>query len=109
LDRRVQNDLDKYVDKSVRDRIEESVKNLDMWTAAFEISQSGVFSKTDQDKFTEIFGKEMLLGLVGFMDGIPTTELETALHRKLMEAREELELLIPSRFEEVLASLSKWA
>jgi hypothetical protein len=106
LDARIQKDLDKYVDSSIRARIEECTKNLKMWMAAHEISQDGVFSKAEQEKFSKLFGKDTLDSVARFMKGIPASDLEDTIYGKVRSARSELEALVPTSFEEIVSGFN---
>ena len=107
LDKRIQSDLDKYVDSAVRKKIDDAKHNLSMWMAAFEIVQGGKFSKEDQVKFGNSFGEEILDKLVGFLNNLSVSEIQSTVFTKIEEARHELESLIPYSFEGELKTLKQ--
>lgn len=108
LDRLIEGDMDKYVDASAKKVIAEAKSNLSMWMAAFEIVQSEMFSRSDQDKFREKFGQDILDSLKGFLQGLSPEEVEKAVFCKVESARIELERIIPNGFEKEVSLLAKW-
>lgn len=58
LDLNVTKDLDKYVDSSVRKKIDEIDADLYMWRCVYEIVSKGAFSKPDQLAFKNEFGEQ---------------------------------------------------
>ena len=108
LDKKIQSDINKYVDKSSQIMIDEAKNDLSMWMAAFEIVQDDKFSKEEQEQFKESFGLEMFDKLVGFLKNFSKHELHDAVFEKVEYARKELESLIPLSFEDELKTLKKW-
>lgn len=108
LDRKIKNDMDKYVDFSAKNLISEAKANLSMWMAAFEIVQKDKFSKSDQDKFKKEFGQETLDSLINYLKSLPHTDVEKSVFGKVEDARKKLEHLIPKGFEKEVGLLMKF-
>lgn len=108
LDKRIQIDFEKFVDGSARQRIDDAKRNLAMWMTAYDIVQKGQFSKADQNQFKKIFDKDTLLKLKSFLSALTADETERVVFEKIEEARGELESLIPTNFENEIASIQRW-
>jgi len=108
LDKRIQSDLDKYVDGPAKNQIEKVKENLAIWMSVYEIVQDKLFSKNEQDKFAQRFGKDTLDRLKNYLKDIPESEVENIIYERLKAAREELEMLIPNSFESEIQTISKW-
>lgn len=101
LDERVRQDFIRYVDGPVHERIERCKQNLAMWLAAREIVKDGSFGRDEQNAFREMFGEDLLAKLVSFLLDQNTNEVEEAVYERVRNSREELESVIPSKFEDV--------
>ncbi len=99
LDGRVEADLDRFVDGPARRIIDEAKDNLGIWMAANEAVTDGVFKRDEQAIVAKLFGEEMLEKLKNFLAGLPSSEARTAVHERMMAARQELEDVIPDSFE----------
>jgi len=108
LDRKIEEDMDKYVDNSARNLISEAKSNLSMWMTALEIVQKDKFSKSDQDKFKKKYGPETLDSLINYLKGLSQADAEKTVFGKVEGARKKLEHLIPKKFEREVDSLIKY-
>ena len=72
-----------------------------MWLAAREIVKDGSFGRDEQNAFREMFGEDLLAKLVSFLLDQNTNEVEEAVYERVRNSREELESVIPSKFEDV--------
>lgn len=106
LDKKIQDDLNKYIDGSAKEQINNAKINLAMWTATFNIVQEKKFTKKAQKEFSNKFGNDMLISLINFMDNIDSSEIENEIYKKLKEARDDLERLAPLSFESEISKFT---
>ena len=99
LDRRVESDMDRFVDGPARRMIEDAKGNLGIWMAAYKAIEDGVFKRDEQAAISELFGDEMLDKLKNYLAGLSSFEVQSAVFERLMAARQELEVAIPDSFE----------
>ncbi|MFK5984809.1 MAG: M48 family metallopeptidase [Pseudomonadota bacterium] len=107
LDEKVRGDLEKYVDGSARAMIKDAKIEIRMWTRMYEIIQQGKFSKSDQSAFSDEYGQDILDKMIHFLDGEANSDVEDMVFSKVKEAREELERLIPSGFNDEVKILGE--
>jgi len=107
LDRRIENDMEKFVDGPAKRRIEEAKDNLAIWIAANHAVQDGAFDKIEQEKIAEMFGGNICDKLKVFLSDIPGSEVQETVYERMKSAREELEILIPSGLEEAVRKIQK--
>jgi len=105
LDEKISDDLEKYVDGSVRKMINESKEKLSMWVATLEIINSGKFSKESQKQFQTVYGEDKLESLLAFLSNVDTKDVKSMVSLKLEEAKQELQELIPNSFNNELESI----
>ena len=105
IDESIEKDLHKYVDSPARNRIEQAKENLSMWKMAREITEDKVFDKSEQRRFSEVFGEKTLASLKNFLKDIPGSRVQEKLDERVRNARDELEVLIPSAFAEEVAKI----
>ena len=107
LDEKVKQDFRRYVDGPAHEKIEQCKHDLKMWLGALEIAKDGRFGNDEQNTFREMFGAELLERLVSFFTDLSSDEVEEAVYERVRNAREQLESVIPSTFEDVYAELCK--
>ncbi len=99
LDRRIQIDCDRYVDGPARKVIANAEENLLLWVVANQIVEDGVLDKNEQKLAASVIGKKNLERLKSYLSEISKSDVHDEVYEKLKQAREELERIIPSRFE----------
>ena len=105
LDQRVERDLQRFVDGALKKQIEETKRDLLLWTITYEITQTGSFSKTLQLKMRRMFDDDTIDRLISFLGGLKHDELEEVIYAKLSATRAQLESLIPQTFESELGEI----
>jgi hypothetical protein len=105
VDNKVKKDLDRYVDQASRREIERAKEDVAIWMAASDIIQKEKFTKADQEKFRNRFGKDILMSMLNFFDNAKKDEVTHEVYGRLQQARNELESLIPNCFEEEVSKL----
>jgi len=105
LDKRIEDDMDTFIDGPARQLIEEAKENLAIWVAANQAVQDGAFSKDEQSAIAEMFGEPILDKLKGFLSDVPASEVQDIVYERLKAAREELEGLIPSGLEDTVRDI----
>ena len=108
INKQIQSDLDKHVDKPARKQIQELKEDLAMWMAAYEIVQDDLFTKKEQVAFSKEFGADTLERLLIFLQDIPASEIEEIVYERVKAARDALESLIPSSFESEVSTIRQW-
>ena len=105
LDRRVERDLQRFVDGAIKVRIDEAKKDLLLWMMTYEILQSGAFAKHLQLRMRQIFNEDTIDRLLTFIGGLSRSELDEVIHEKVRTTRTRLEGLIPQTFESELSGI----
>jgi len=107
LDRRVEKDLQRFVDGAIKKQIDDAKKDLLLWTMAYEIMQTGAFTKNVQTKMKQIFGNETVDKLLLFIGDLTQSELDEVIYGKVKSTRSHLETLIPETFEVEIRNMKK--
>jgi hypothetical protein len=107
IDSYIRRDMDKFIDGPAKLLIAEAKENLAIWVAANQAVQDGILDKTEQGKIAEMFGKEVLNKLKGFISDISPLEVQDLVYQRMKIAREELESLIPSGLEDTVREIHK--
>ena len=105
IDESIEKDLHRYIDGPIRNRIERAKENFSMWKMAREITEDKVFDKSEQTRFSEVFGEKTLASLKNFLQDIPGSRVQEVLDERVRIARDELEVLIPSAFAEEVTKI----
>lgn len=99
LDRRIEVDMDRFVDGPARKVIEDAKENLGFWMTAYRAVEDGILKREEQAVISELFGEKTLQKLKNFLSGLSPAEAQSAVHDRLVAARHELEIAIPESFE----------
>lgn len=99
VDENIERDLDRYVDGPAKRTIGAAVEELALWMSAYEIVQAGVFTKERQQLVARLFDVQTMERLKVFLSDVPKSEADGILFRRVDEARQTLEGLIPMTFE----------
>ena len=105
LDQRIKKDLEDFIDGPILAKIEEAKNNLKLWVAAENITKDGVFDKDEQIVFQNMFDKEIMDQLIGFIKGISPAEIKNVISLKIEDAKNEIQYLIPDAFEDETANI----
>ena len=105
LDRKILQDLDKYVDRAAKAKMQEAKKSLHMWMAAYKVVEDGRFEKHEQESFKELFGEETFDKFLNFLNSLSETEVLGAVQGKVASSLEELESLMPSSFKKEVETI----
>jgi hypothetical protein len=107
LDQRILKDMDRFIDAPSRIIIDDARENLSIWVAASHAVADGVFDKNEQTVFADMFGISILERLKSFLSDLPASEVEEAVFDRMKSAREDLEQIIPSGFNQVYAEIQE--
>ena len=107
LDERIERDLQNYVDGPVRQQIEIAKRNVALWLYVFHAIKDGVFDKSEQQKFAELFDEAMLKKLIGMFDGMGRDDVARRVNDKVRESQRELHQMMPSSYEVELQKISR--
>jgi len=98
IDERIERDLRRFVDGTVKGQIDEAIADLMLWSATYEVIHTGSFSRKAQFEMELLFGRDAVARLRSFLGDLDQREVANVVHERVIEARERLEALVPSRF-----------
>ncbi len=107
LDKRIETDLRNYVDGPARKKIEEAKENLVMWLSVRQIAEDNNFSKSEQEQFAELFGKQALKSMKNYLQAIPAGQIRETIDKRAESARQELIAIIPNASAEEIAKIER--
>lgn len=93
LNRRIEQDLDLYVDGSYREKLEVLKSEMKLWQFMDEVAQEGVFTREKQSAFSSQFGEEDLYRIKLFIADMTMLEIKKLVQQKLVEAEQTLEAM----------------
>jgi hypothetical protein len=91
----VRKDLDKYIDKPARKKIEALESDLLFWMSVKQATLSGKLTKEDRQKLAHKFGEILLEKLISAIQGMDIDEVAAFLNQKITEASQDLTILVP--------------
>ncbi len=106
LDKRIDDDFKRYVDGEARERIEQAKKNLSMWLVVRQIVDR--FSKDEQEKFANLYGREKLESLKNYLQSISPAEIHKSVDKRIADAREKLVSMIPLASAKEIEKIEKF-
>jgi hypothetical protein len=77
IDKKIQKDIDKYVDPAAIEIIKELKDSVKLWLSASLIIEDGRFDKNEQEQFERSFGKDKLEKLKVFISS-PNAKMNVA-------------------------------
>jgi len=104
IDKKIQHDIDKYVDPAAGDIINELKDSVRLWLSASIIIEDERFDKNEQDQFEKMFGKAKLEKFKVF---ISNPNAKKNISNKLELSIEKLSLKIPSKYSKELKLIEK--
>lgn len=107
LDKRIETDLRKYVDGPARKKIEKAKKNLSMWIFVLQIAEDNNFSKSEQEKFAKLFGKQTLKSMKNYLQALSAEQIRESINKRAESARQELIAIIPSTATEEISKIER--
>lgn len=107
LDKRIETDFRNYVDGPTRRKIEQAKENFSMWLAVCHVVEDNTFSKSEQRKFAELFGKRTVENLKEYLQTIPTAQIRKTIDKRANDARKELIAMIPKASTEEIAKIEQ--
>jgi hypothetical protein len=107
LDQQIENDLNRFVDGPTKRLIEDAKEDLAIWMAAQHAVQDGAFDKNEQAVISDRFGSEILDRLKNYLSDLPASEVQDIVFQRMKSAREDLENMIPSSFEDEIEEIQK--
>ncbi len=107
LDRKVEDELDKFVEGPVREKLDETKQEVALWMAAQEIIRDGKFDKKEQNKFHEMFGQALLEKMKGFFADSDRGRVLKDVESKASESKRKLQEMMPSTFDSSYSEIKK--
>ena len=106
VDKKIEADLDRYVDGPLRDQLEIVKRNLAFWLSTSHVTADGVFDKQEQSIIRENFGDEMLSKLITSLSGLEKDDVESFISAKINQSHQELVAAFPSDYESVIENIT---
>ena len=107
IDKHIEADLINYVDGPARKKIEEAKENLSIWLTVRKMCEDNKFNKSEQARFTELFGARNMEGLKNYLQTIPAKQVQEAIDERADIARQELISMIPKASAEEIAKIEQ--
>ena len=104
IDKKIQNDIDKYVDPAAVETIKELKESVKLWLSASIIIEDNRFDNEEQEQFEKSFGKAKLEKLKVFISN-PNAKMNVA--KKLEVSIQNLSQEMPSRIDDEIESIEK--
>ncbi|MCK5285483.1 MAG: M48 family metallopeptidase [Alphaproteobacteria bacterium] len=92
----VRKDLDRYIDKPMREKITNIENNLFFWTCSKTATLKGKFTREDRKNLIAEFGENNVEKLIAAIEDMNIDEVAEFLNQKIAETSEELARLVPS-------------
>ncbi len=105
IDEKVQKEINKHIDGPLKEKIGEIKNEIGIWMAIMQILSDGKFDKPAQEKFSEVFGKEMLTKMQEFIIAGNRREVMSHIKAKFAESRDKLEAALPMSFKDEYAKI----
>ena len=96
IDLLIQNDLNTFIDKDLRKEINDAKSMVHFWGYAFAFVKDGTFSKTNQKKLSDQFGKDMKDKLIKMIGSLTKQDAINAVQSKLIKAINDFKLVAPN-------------
>ena len=100
INKRVESEMDKFVEGPIKKYINEIAQDLSMWIAAEMVLSDGSFSKDEQKKFERDFGVKNLQKLKKLLAEGNKIETIKFIKIRIKDCEVKLESLIPNSFAE---------
>ena len=99
MDKRVLQDLERYVDRDARELLTKAKTDYAMWRAMGWVIRDGRFDNQEQRSFAGMFGEELLEKMCSFLTGLDLEEAKRLITARQDESRSYLEHLAPQNFQ----------
>lgn len=107
LNERVERDLRKFIDGAIKKLIDRTKTDLMLWMMTYEIMQLGPLSDGFREKMRAIFEDDVISKLTLFLETLEKAEADSVIYEKLVQARSQLETLIPQSFAVEYSEMQK--
>lgn len=91
----VRKDLDRYIDKPVREKIANIENDLFFWTCSKTATLKGKLTREDRQRLTLEFGEGNIKKLITVIENMNIDEVAKFLNQKISETSKELTQLVP--------------
>ena len=107
LNKKIKEDIDKFVDAKARERIDDLKQDLALWLAASLIIEDGSFDKEEQLKFAKMFNQDTLDKLKRFLSSHNASSLKKSIEDNIENSKRDLYNEIPTSFDNELSKINK--
>jgi hypothetical protein len=109
LNGRIRKEMDLVFDRHSRKKIHKAEKNVFLWLCLKKALEDGVFSKAEQQFFTDEFGSEISEGLKGLILEKGNADVAGFIDGELERTTQALRKVLPRKFEETMRRLNSEA
>ncbi len=99
VDKRLANDLKKFVDGPAHQRISDAKNTLEIWLTAAAAIRDGSMSRKEQSLISETLGPDILDKLMSLFSGCGRLEVEMIVREKLQEAIDYYQSIAPRDYD----------
>tara|TARA_B100000989_G_C19491204_1_gene449901 strand:+ start:355 stop:1443 length:1089 start_codon:yes stop_codon:yes gene_type:complete len=86
IDKLIQKDLDRYVDKDIRDNINKSKEEVCFWGYVFAYIKQGSFTKANQELLSDKFGEQKKVKLIKMIENRSSNSVRNDVKEKLIQS-----------------------
>lgn len=106
INSRISNDLKRYLDKPILERITEAADDFEFWFMASAVTRRGAFTKALQESFVGRFGEEATSKLKTLLGSLTTTDAVSECDKRLRTSQSDLEAIAPRRMKQIESDLT---
>lgn len=103
----VRRDLDRYIDKPMREKIASVENDLFFWTYSKTATLKGKLTKEDRQNLVSEFGESNVKKLVSVIEGMSIDEVAEFLNQKISESSGELAQLVPGSIDKRIEEIDR--
>ena len=96
----IKNEFDKFVDLPLNNQTNKILNECSIWESAKIILSDEKFDKIEQQKFKNHFDQDTLEKLKNFINSFSKNDVMNQIEKKIDENKNNLKLLIPSKFQQ---------
>ena len=107
INKRVDADLDQFIDGPVNELLEVKKRNYAVWSSLKLILLDGRFDREEQNRFADQFGDEYLEKVKGLISSQSALDLTSFVNSKYIETKSELEQCLPISGDQVVSTIDR--
>ena len=103
----VRRDLDRYIDKPVREKIKTAEDDLYFWSCVKTVTLKGKLLKEDREKLSRRFGEGNVNKLISAVSEMSIDEVAEFINQKIRTSSQELARIVPDSINERIKAIDK--